>query len=70
MHLKNMTIGGFKSFSYNEPQKISFEKDRTVFIGNNGTGKSAILDALNKLFSVSNSFRTIYPSEFHVENED
>ncbi|MCL8082517.1 ATP-dependent nuclease [Enterobacter hormaechei] len=70
MHLKNMTIGGFKSFSYNEPQKISFEKDRTVFIGNNGTGKSAILDALNKLFSVSNSFRTLSPSEFHVENED
>ena len=44
MHLENVTIEGFKSFS--EPTAMSFQPGIGVIIGNNGVGKSNILDAI------------------------
>ena len=44
MHLEDVTIEGFKSFS--EPTTMSFEPGIGVIIGNNGVGKSNILDAV------------------------
>ena len=44
MYLEDVTIEGFKSFS--EPTTMSFEPGIGVIIGNNGVGKSNILDAL------------------------
>ena len=44
MHLEDVTIEGFKSFS--EPTEMSFQPGIGVIIGNNGVGKSNILDAI------------------------
>ena len=44
MHLEDMTIEGFKSFS--EPTSMNFQPGIGVIIGNNGVGKSDILDAI------------------------
>ncbi len=44
MHLEDVTIEGFKSFS--EPTSMSFQPGIGVIIGNNGVGKSNILDAI------------------------
>ncbi len=44
MHLEDVTIEGFKSFS--EPTAMSFQPGIGVIIGNNGVGKSNILDAI------------------------
>ena len=44
MHLEDMTIEGFKSFS--EPTTMSFQPGIGVIMGNNGVGKSNILDAI------------------------
>lgn len=44
MHLKDVIIEGFKSFS--EPTNMGFEPGIGVIIGNNGVGKSNILDAI------------------------
>ena len=71
MLLKKLVISGYKSISTDHPQTIEFDPELTVFIGHNGTGKSAALEALNKLFSIDHSLRGIIPSDFHLpENVD
>ncbi|MCB2188571.1 MAG: AAA family ATPase [Deltaproteobacteria bacterium] len=44
MHLEDVTVEGFKSFS--EKSEMTFQPGIGVIIGNNGVGKSNILDAL------------------------
>jgi len=70
MQLKKIFISGFKSISPEHPQTIEFETDVTTFIGHNGTGKSTVLEALNKLFSIEGSLRGINSSDFYLRNEE
>ncbi|HCG5552362.1 TPA: AAA family ATPase [Vibrio parahaemolyticus] len=73
MYLKKLYISGFKSISQEVPQTIFFDKNVTGFIGHNGTGKSAVLEALNKLFAIDHSLRGIQKGDFHStwqETED
>ncbi|EQD56288.1 chromosome partition protein Smc, partial [mine drainage metagenome] len=44
MHLKSMTMKGFKSFA--DPVTLVFEPGVTVVVGPNGSGKSNVVDAL------------------------
>ena len=69
MLLKKVIVSGYKSISTEYPQTIEFEPDVTVFIGHNGTGKSAALEALNKLFAIEHSLRGINPSDFHLNDD-
>ncbi len=62
-------MSGYKSISTESPQTIEFEPDITAFIGHNGTGKSAALEALNKLFSIDHSLRSITPSDFYLKDD-
>ena len=66
MLLKKLVVSGYKSISISHPQTIEFDPELTVFIGHNGTGKSATLEALNKLFSIDHSLRGIVPSDFNL----
>ncbi|MDH8211843.1 AAA family ATPase, partial [Klebsiella pneumoniae] len=65
MQLKKIFISGFKSISNQDPQTIDLEHELTTFIGHNGTGKSTAMEALNKLFSVDNSLRSLSINDFH-----
>lgn len=69
MLLEKLMISGYKSISAETPQTINFESDVTAFIGHNGTGKSAALEALNKLFSIDHSLRGINASDFHLKDD-
>jgi len=69
MLLKKITVSGYKSISTAHPQTIELEPDITTFIGHNGTGKSAALEALNKLFSIDHSLRGIMPYDFHLKDD-
>ena len=44
MHLKSLTVKGFKSFA--EPTTLQFEPGVTCVVGPNGSGKSNVVDAL------------------------
>ena len=45
---------------------VDFSKDLTALVGANGSGKTAILMALTRLFGPTQSLRTIQRSDFHL----
>lgn len=69
MLLSKVIVSGYKSISTECPQTIKFEPNVTAFIGHNGTGKSAVLEALNKLFSIDHSLRGISASDFNLQED-
>ncbi len=65
MLLKKLLIKNFQCFG-EEPISIRFDEDVTCLIGNNGSGKSAVLTALRRLFGSSREERTVVKSDFHI----
>jgi putative ATP-dependent endonuclease of OLD family len=63
--LRNVTITNFRSFG-SAAVRIDIDTGLTAYVGNNGSGKTAIFGALAKLFGVSNAQRTIQKSDFHI----
>ncbi len=68
MKLSNIRVSNFISFGV-EPTNLTFE-DITFLIGSNGTGKTAVLQALCRLFSFNPSLRRIKKSDFHVPQDE
>lgn len=69
MYIKTITISNFQCFA-EEPTIINLEKDITCFVGNNGTGKSTIMHALQKIFGKTLLERNITKSDFHVSSPE
>jgi putative ATP-dependent endonuclease of OLD family len=65
MKIETVTISNFRCFGP-EPTTIELERGVTAFVGNNGSGKTAIFAALGKIFGVTTPQRTIQKSDFHV----
>lgn len=64
MRISKVTLKNFRCFG---PSPTTIDFDRlTCFIGANGSGKSAVLQALVKLFGVLPSDRNLNASDFHV----
>lgn len=65
MHIESVTITGFRCFG---PQatNVPFSAGLTAIVGPNASGKTAVLQALMRLFGVTRAQRTIVPSDFHV----
>ncbi|MCD9481687.1 ATP-dependent endonuclease [Photobacterium phosphoreum] len=70
MQLTKVIVSGFKSVSPEHKQIIELEPDVTAFIGHNGTGKSSLLEALNKLFAIDRSLRGVMPEDFYLKEGD
>ena len=68
MKLSNIRVSNFISFG-ETPTNLSFE-EITFLIGSNGTGKTAVLQALCRLFSFNPSLRRIKKSDFHVPQDE
>lgn len=64
MKLKAIRLSGFQSFGH-ESTELSLE-DITYIIGPNGSGKTAVLQALCRLFAFDPALRRIQRSDFHV----
>lgn len=65
MKLKEIRISNFKCFGP-ETATVSFEDSTTFIIGPNGSGKTAILQALSRMFDVNSAHRRIRREDFHV----
>ncbi|EPH2850709.1 AAA family ATPase [Serratia nevei] len=64
MKLETMRLSGFQSFSQ-EPTELTLE-DITYLIGPNGSGKTAVLQALCRLFAFDPALRRVQRSDFHI----
>ncbi len=64
MKLQTIRLSNFQSFS-ETPTEVALE-DITYLIGPNGSGKTAVLQALCRLFAFDPSLRRILRSDFHV----
>ena len=68
MKLTKMRFSNFQSFAVEETS-ISFN-DMIFLIGPNGSGKTAVLQGLCRLFSIDPRFRRIQLSDFHISNAE
>lgn len=68
MKLQSLRLSNFQSFG-SEPTELSFE-NITYLIGPNGSGKTAALQALCRLFAFDPSLRRIQRSDFHVPSTE
>lgn len=64
LFIESVTLQNFRCFG-EEPTRISLAPDLTAFIGSNGTGKTAVCQALQRVFGVSGDERTIRLDDFH-----
>jgi putative ATP-dependent endonuclease of OLD family len=64
MKLHHLRLSNFQSFGP-EATKIEFD-DLTFLIGPNGSGKTAVLQALCRLFAFDPSLKRLQRSDFHV----
>lgn len=69
MNLIQLKISGFQSFGI-EPTIIKIDNPSIFFIGPNGSGKTAALQALCRLFSFNPSYRHIRKTDFHISISD
>lgn len=68
MKLQTIRLSNFQSFG-EDPTEITLE-DITYLIGPNGSGKTAALQALCRLFAFDPSLRRILRSDFHVSSSE
>jgi len=68
MKLQSISLCNFQSFGV-DPTKFSLE-EITYLIGPNGSGKTAVLQALSRLFGFDPSLRRIRKSDFHVPHNE
>lgn len=64
MHIESLSIRNFRCFG-NEAVQINLAAGTNAFVGNNGAGKTAALEALKRLFSPVAAERQIRLSDVH-----
>src|SRR5215208_3710225 len=65
MRIESITVVGFRSFGPS-PEGIELAGDVTAIVGPNASGKTALLQAFNKMFGVTRAQRTLHKSDFHL----
>ncbi|MCQ8865983.1 ATP-dependent nuclease [Vibrio splendidus] len=69
MHIEELVIKNFRSFDA-EGQGICLRDDLTALIGANGTGKTVVMLALQRLFGISGEQRQIRRQDFHIPSNE
>ncbi len=69
MFLKKIAIKNFRCL---KSLTLDFHKGVNIFIGENNSGKTAIIDALRICFSYGNQYRDIFvtPNDFYIDTLD
>ena len=68
MKLHSIRITNFQSFG-GEPTEFTLE-EITYLIGPNGSGKTAVLQALCRLFAFDSSLRRVKRTDFHIPQNE
>jgi putative ATP-dependent endonuclease of OLD family len=65
MRIESVTISGFRSFGP-DGVEVDLTDDLTTVVGPNASGKTALLQAIGRVFGVTRSQRTVVRSDFHL----
>ncbi|RWU09265.1 ATP-dependent endonuclease [Pseudidiomarina gelatinasegens] len=65
MKIEKIRLQNFRCFG-NQAVELNFEKVLTALVGGNGSGKTAVLQAVSRLFGTSPAERTVKRRDFHV----
>jgi putative ATP-dependent endonuclease of OLD family len=65
MKINSLTLCNFRCFGP-EPEKIDLDSGITTFVGSNGSGKTAAVLGLARLFGITRANRTVVPEDFNV----
>ena len=65
MKIKAITLRNFRCFG-ESPVTVDLSENLTALVGGNGSGKTALLMALTRLFGPTQNSRTIRRSDFHL----
>lgn len=65
MRIETVTVAGFQCFGP-EPTTLNLDPCLTAFVGANGAGKTALFQALSRLFGIGMSQRAVRKRDFHV----
>jgi putative ATP-dependent endonuclease of the OLD family len=65
MFIEQLTLINFRCFGQ-EGTSIHFKSGLTAFVGANGTGKTAVMQAFQRLFGISGDQRRLRRQDFHV----
>ncbi|WP_315753999.1 MULTISPECIES: ATP-dependent nuclease [unclassified Bradyrhizobium] len=65
MKIESVLIKNFRCFGP-DARRIALEQSVTVFVGNNGSGKTAAFQALSRLFGVTTGQRLVRRQDFHI----
>ncbi len=68
MELQSIRLSNFQCFG-SETTEIAFD-DLTFLIGPNGSGKTAVMQALCRMFAYDPTLKRIYKSDFHVPHNE
>ena len=70
MHIERLVLSGFRGFGP-EPTTIDLTPGLTSFLGANGAGKTAAMQAMQRLFGITADQRRLQRQDFHIPaNED
>lgn len=69
MRIESVMISGFRCFGPGVV-KVRLSPEITALVGANGAGKTALLQALSKLFAITRAQRAIERSDFHLGAKD
>lgn len=64
MHIESLTIRNFRCYG-DDPVRLQLKAGTNAFVGNNGAGKTAALEALKRLFSPVAAERQLKRSDVH-----
>lgn len=65
MKIDSITLKGFRCFG-DTPTTVNLSEEITAFVGANGSGKTALLEAILRVFGVTTKQRTVVRTDFHV----
>ena len=65
MKIESVSIKNFRCFGSRETN-IKVESSVTAFVGGNGSGKTAVFQALSRLFGITLAQRAVRRQDFHL----
>ena len=69
MKIETVSVRNFRCFGP-DWMEVRLQEQVTAFVGGNGSGKTALFQALTRLFGVTRTDRTVTKKDFHIAHDE